>query len=249
MLTQSLCFLFYFIWVFAYKRERQKKILQHFHAVRLRSQRRGKWGERGKIFTFHTFSIQRITFSYFIEGFLVTRLNWCRKFPLRDFFPLLGSFPWDFVICLSSHVFTRSPPKVSTFPIWNIDLLILKFDGKLSSLLLDISLQQVYCASFHRKMKWKCFYIMKNNTSPFFLRGVATGNGWKNWWIKNGVYLWWFFFYFTPEILCSLHIFSLSWTSATVKNDSNRVGERKERKFNKKTFKNPNVPHFTNNWH
>lgn len=59
----------------------------------------------------------------------------------------------------------------------------------------SISLSSRYTVFlFRRKMKWKCFYIMKNNTSPFLLRGVATGNGWKNWWIKNGVYLWWFFF-------------------------------------------------------
>lgn len=118
MLTQSLCFLFYFIWVFAYLRKKNgKKILQHFHAVRLPCQRRGKCGkeERKTRENFHLSHIQHPT-DYMAhtswKDFLSSDLIDVEKFSSSRF---LFFFTSGLVCGISACVPLNLPPKLSTF--------------------------------------------------------------------------------------------------------------------------------------
>lgn len=161
MLTQSLCFLFYFIWVFAYEKRTGKKS----HSIFMLFVCQAKDVENERKFSPFTHSTSNGLHPHTSrKNFLSSDLIDVGNFILEIFF----SVPIHLVgFC---HVFNSE--KVSTFhsqywfdhiKIWTKIILI--FRRYLSPALgAGIS---IFLSGFHRKMKWKCFYMMKNNTSPF----------------------------------------------------------------------------------
>lgn len=103
------------------KRRGRGKILQQYSCCSFTKAELWKMGKnQERILTFYLF---RITRSYLMEGFFVIRLNWCRIFAKR--------FPPRLCECLRlCH--SLMPHK----SVNNIDLKVLKFDGKLHSSLL-----------------------------------------------------------------------------------------------------------------
>lgn len=203
MLTQSLCFLFYFIWVFAYEKRTGKKS----HSIFMLFVCQAKDVENERKFSPFTHSTSNGLHPHTSrKNFLSSDLIDVGNFILEIFFRSLFT-SWDFVMC--------STRKKCQHFIPNIDLIILKFERKLSSFFVDIFLQhsvqvfRYFSPVSTERWSESAFIWWKITHHPFW--GAGTGK-WmeklmdKKWGL---LYLWWFF-YFTPEILCSLHIFSLS---------------------------------------
>lgn len=208
MILQSSLFPAFLSFCKCRERERRKKLVEKAFTLLAYERKDVENGAKaipGK-FSPSPSKIQRITCRFMLHGedFLSSGLI-DEEFLLSRF---LTGFTWGWRHMIERH---RVCKNVNIPHI--IDSVILKYYGKLS-----ISGQYLECVQVEPwNMKRKCFFIIKNNTSPNHhpfassLCGVETEkskNGWENWCRKNGVYLWWFFSTFMPEFYV---YFILSW--------------------------------------
>lgn len=149
---------------------------------------------------FHlSFSIRRITGSYFMGGFLVVRLNWCREIFSRD-------CCWEFGAWYpaSDVNISTARPRVSTFPGILIRYYILNSPKNYPR---QVATSYVLPRCWSMKLA-RAFYVGRI-THHITLPGWRREMDGKNWCLKNGVGLLMMIFLF--------HAWSFMFTSSFIR--------------------------------